>query len=226
LIEQLLTPASDGVRVQAEEFGENAIASVSQLDGFQPGEQTTLLLVEQAIEKQDRRFQFIGRYLESGGIGQQRNRLGGLPGAELIAILSAISGGVQESSGHLGAAQTLGAHQIVEGILDLNVENVGQFIGEPAARGLVDEGLDGGDESAVTGKPNCIVGPQANVVETGGFAEGIVTAAMGIAGEVIQELELSKDGEVGVGAESRFEFGQSSDFVPQEMFAESLWVER
>ena len=60
----------------------------------------------------------------------------------------------------------------MEGILDLNVENVGQFIGEPAARGLVDEGLDGGDESAVTGKPNCIVGPQANVVETGSFAEG------------------------------------------------------
>jgi hypothetical protein len=56
----LLTSASDGVRVQAEEFGENTIASVSQLDGFQPGEQTTLLLVEQAVEKQDGRFQFIG----------------------------------------------------------------------------------------------------------------------------------------------------------------------
>jgi hypothetical protein len=179
LIKQLLTSASDGVRVQAEEFGENAIASVSQLDGFQPGEQTTLLLVEQAVEKQDGRFQFIGRYLESGGIGQQRNRLGDLPGAELIASLPAISGGVQESSGHLGAAQTVGAHEIVEGILDLNVENVGQFIGEAAVRGLVDEGLDGGDESAVTGKPNCIVGPQANVVETGGFAESIITAAMG-----------------------------------------------
>jgi hypothetical protein len=48
---------------------------------------------------------------------------------------------------------------------------------------------------------------------------------MGIAGEVIQELKLSKDGEVGAGAESRFEFGQSSDFVAQEMLAESLGVE-
>jgi hypothetical protein len=105
------------------------------------------------------------------------------------------------------------------------MENVGQFIGEPAARGLVDEGLDGGDKGAITGKPNCIVGPQADVVEAGGFAEGIVTAAMGIAGEVIQELELSKDGEVGAGAESGFEFGQSSDFVAQEMLAESLGVE-
>jgi len=213
------------VRVQAEEFGQNAIASVSQLDRFQPSEQATLLLVKQAVEKQDGGFQFIGRYLESGSIGQQRNRLGGLPGAELIACLPAIGGGVEESSGHLEAAQTVGAHEIVEGILDLSMENVGQFIGEPAVRGLVDEGLDGGDEGAITGKPNCIVGPQADIVEAGGFAEGIVTAAMGIAGKVIQELELSKDGEVGGGAESGSEFGQSSDFVAQEMLAESLRVE-
>ena len=51
-------------------FGQNGIATVSQLDRFQPGEQAALLLVEQAVEKQDGRFQFIGRYLKSGGIGQ------------------------------------------------------------------------------------------------------------------------------------------------------------
>src|SRR5258707_176495 len=83
----------------------------------------------------------------------------GLPGAELIASLPAIGGGVKKSSGHLGAAQTLGAHEIVEGILDFSMENVGQFVSEPAARGLVDEELDSGDEGAVTGKPNCIVRP-------------------------------------------------------------------
>ena len=220
-----MASASDGVRVQAEEFGQNAIASVPQLDGFQSGEQATLLLVEQAIEKQDGRLQFLGRYLKSGGVGQQRNRLGGLPGAELIASLPAIGGGVKESPGHLGAAQTLGAHEIVEGILDLSMEDVSEFIGEPTARGLVDEGLDGGDEGSISGKPNCMMGPQADVVEAGGFAEGIVTAAVGIAGEVIQEFELSKDGEVGAGAENRSELRQSSDFVAQEMLAESLGVE-
>jgi hypothetical protein len=113
----------------------------------------------------------------------------------------------------------------VEMILDLSMEDAGQFIGEPAVRGLINERLDGGDEGAVTGKPNGIVGPQADVVEAGGFAEGIVTAAVSIAGEVIQELELSKDGEVGGGAESCFEFGQSSDFVAQEMLAQSFGVE-
>src|SRR5260370_25380837 len=85
-------------------------------------------------------------------------------------------------------------------------------------RGLIDEGLDGGDESAVAGKPNRILGPQACVVEASGFAEGIVAAAMGIAGEVIQKLELAKDGEVGGGTESAFEFGQGCDFVAEEVF--------
>ena len=151
--------------------------------------------------------------------------MGSLPGAELIASLPAIGGNVKESTGHLGAAQTLGAHEIVERVLDLNMENIGQFIGEPTVRGPVDEGLDGGDEGAITGKPDCIVGPQADIVEAGGLAEGIVTAAMGITGEIIQELKLAEDGEIGAGAESGFEFGQGSDFVAQEMLAESLGVE-
>src|SRR5579864_1603919 len=33
--------------------------------------------------------------------------------------------------------------------------------------------------ASIRGKPDCIVGPQADVVEAGGFAEGIVTAAAG-----------------------------------------------
>ena len=160
LIEQLLTAAGDSVRIQAEEFGQNAIATVSQLHGLQTGEQATLLLVEQAVEKHNGGFEFLGRYLENGSIDHQRNRLCGLPGAELIPSLPTIGGSVQEPSSHRRAAQTFRAYQIVEGIVDLGVERVGQFVGEPAARGLSDEGLDGGDESAVAGKPNCIMRPK------------------------------------------------------------------
>src|ERR1700736_4349097 len=105
------------------------------------------------------------------------------------------------------------------------MERVGQFIGEVATQGLIDEGLEGGDESAVAGKPNRILGPQACVVEASGFAEGIVAAAMGIAGEVIQKLELAKDGEVGGGTESAFEFGQGCDFVAAQVLAEGLSME-
>jgi hypothetical protein len=70
-----------------------------------------------------------------------------------------------------------------------------QLVGEAATRGLIDEGFDGGDQRAEAGKPNCIMGLQACIVEAGGFAKGIVAAAMGIAGQVVQELKLAKDGE-------------------------------
>ena len=106
------------------------------------------------------------------------------------------------------------------------MERVGQFVGEPAAWGLIDEGLDGGDESAIAGRPNCMVGLQAGVVEARRFAEGIVTAAMSIAGEVIQELELAKDGEVGRGAQSALEFRQRGDFVAQQVLADGLGIEQ
>jgi len=106
------------------------------------------------------------------------------------------------------------------------MERIGQFVGEPAAWGLIHKGLDGGNQGAEAGKPYCIVGPQAGLVETGGFAEDIVAAAMGIAGQVTQELELAKDGEIGSGAESLFEFGKCRDFLTQQVFAEGLGIER
>jgi hypothetical protein len=109
--------------------------------------------------------------------------------------------------------------------LDLSMERVGQLVGEPAARGLIDEGLDGGNQSAVAGKANCVVRPQAGVIEADGFAEGIVGAGMGLSGQVIQELELAKDGEFGSGAKSVFEFGQGSDLVAQQVLAEALGIE-
>src|ERR1039457_5304192 len=221
----LLPSAGDSMRIQGEEFGQDAIAAMSQLDRFQAGEQATLLFVEQAIEKQDSRFEFFGRYLKSGSIGYQRNRLGGLPGTELVPRLPAIGGSVQETSCYLRAAQTFGAPQIVEGILDFGMEYVGQFIGEPTARGMIDKGLNGGDESAVAGKPKCIVRPQAGVVETGSFAEGGIPAAVRRAGPGMQALEFAKDGGVGTGAESGFQLGQRGDFVAQEVLADGLGVE-
>jgi hypothetical protein len=62
------------------------------------------------------------------------------------------------------------------------MEHIGEFIGKPAARGLIDKGLDGRHQRAIAGKPNCVMRPQAGVVEADRFAKSIVTAAMGIAG--------------------------------------------
>src|SRR5487761_84932 len=137
----------------------------------------------------------------------------------------AIGGRVEKAASDLGAAKTIGAHQIVEGIVDFGMERVRQFVGEPAVRGLIDQGLNSGHQSAMAGKPDGIVGPQAGVVKAGSFAEGIVTAAMGIAGQVIQELEFAEHSEIGTGAESHFQFGQSGDFIAQQMLTDGLRVE-
>ena len=59
---------------------DHAIASVSQLDRFQPSVQPALLLVKQTVEQQDCRFQFIGRNLQSAGysrVGTGPGRCGG-----------------------------------------------------------------------------------------------------------------------------------------------------
>jgi len=66
------------------------------------------------------------------------------------------------------------------------MECVRQFVGEAATWGLMDKGFDGGDERAVTGEPDRIVGPQTGVVEAGGFTEGVIASAVGITGEVVE----------------------------------------
>ena len=69
LIEQLLTTTGDGMGIQAEEFGHDAIAALSQLHRLQASEQTPLLFIEEAVEKQDGSLELIGGYAQSGGVG-------------------------------------------------------------------------------------------------------------------------------------------------------------
>jgi len=88
----------------------------------------------------------------------------------------------------------------------------------------MDKGFDGGDERAVPGKPDCLMGPQTVVVEAGRFTEGVVATAMSVAGKVVERLELAKDGKVNGGAENVFEFRQSSDFVAQQVLAKDSGV--
>ena len=79
-----MASASDGVRVEAEEFGQNANATVSQLDGFQAGEEAALLLVQHTVKQQDGGLEFLRRNLKGGGVGHQRNGTRRLSGADLI----------------------------------------------------------------------------------------------------------------------------------------------
>jgi hypothetical protein len=69
LIEQLLASAGDGVRIQAEEFGQDTVATVPQFDRFHASEQAALLFVQQTVEQHNGGLEFMGRNLKSGGIG-------------------------------------------------------------------------------------------------------------------------------------------------------------
>ena len=104
LIQQLLASAGDGVRIQAEEFGHDTVAAVPQFGGFEAGEQTALLLVQQTVEQHNGGLEFMGRNLESGSVGHQRNGQCGLSSADLIPRLPVLGRNVEEASGHLGAA--------------------------------------------------------------------------------------------------------------------------
>src|ERR1700736_1549972 len=89
----------------------------------------------------------------------------------------------------------------------------------------MDKGFDGGDERAVPGKPDCLMGPKTVIVEAGRFTESVVAAAMSVAGKVVERLELAKDGQVSGGAENVFEFRQSSDFAWPQVLARDLGAE-
>lgn len=48
--------------------------------------------------------------------------------------------------------------------------------------------------------------PALVAVEAGDFAQGLVSAAMGVAREVVQRLEFAEDGDVDGGPERKFQF--------------------
>ena len=111
-VQQLLTTASDSVRVQAQEIAEQGVAAVSQSDGFQAGKQAALLFVEQAIEEDDRGLDLVGRDFEVGSVNGQRNRLGAAPSHGLVTPTGCLDRGIEELAVDFGPAQTFPLHQV------------------------------------------------------------------------------------------------------------------
>src|ERR1700681_4495231 len=58
--------------------------------------------------------------------------------------------------------------------------------------------------------------PQSLVVETSDFTEGIVSTAMGVAGDIIQRLEFAEDRQIDSGAEGLFQFIEGGDLATQQ----------
>jgi hypothetical protein len=75
LIQELLTAAGDGVRIQTEKIAEQDIAAMAHPDGLQSGKQSPLLFVQQTLEQEDCGLEFVGRQLERGSLDSQGNGL-------------------------------------------------------------------------------------------------------------------------------------------------------
>ena len=135
LIEQLLAAAGNGVRVQAEEIAEQGVAAMTQADGLQAGKQAALLFVEQAIEQQDGGLEFIGGNLEGDRMNRQRHCLSAAASQDLFATIGRIDGGVEKLAIDFGSAQTPLRHQMAERLLNLGMQDIGQFMGVIAVGG-------------------------------------------------------------------------------------------
>ncbi|MGH9454103.1 MAG: hypothetical protein ACRD2O_09070 [Terriglobia bacterium] len=81
---------------------------------------------------------------------------------------------------------------LLQRILHFDVQAGSQLSGEVSARGGMDESFGGGQQRAETGEPDVLPRPQSAIVKAGDFAQGIVSAARGVAGEIIQPFEFAE----------------------------------
>src|SRR5450759_4786642 len=103
-----------------------------------------------------------------------------------------------------------------------DVQGARQFIGEKAARGTIDEPFGGGQQRAASREPDVCLRPQSKVVKPGDFTQRIVSAAMGVAGQVIERFELAEDGDVDGVAEGLLHFVEGGDLIAQQKRAQCI----
>ena len=66
------------------------------------------------------------------------------------------------------------------------------------------------------GEPHVAEGPQAKLVEAGDLGEGVIGAAMGVAGQIGQTAEVTEDGHGDLGSEGGFEIEHGEDAALEE----------
>src|SRR5258708_39260489 len=102
------------------------------------------------------------------------------------------------------------------------MQDRGQFFGKISRVRAADERLGGGQQGTVAGEPSRRGGPQAISSETGDLAKRIETAAMRVAGQVVEFLELSEDSKVNVCAKGPFQIGKGCDFVAKQQLSQGI----
>ena len=212
------------MRVQVKKVGQLTIAAMAQFERFQSGIQAALLFVQQTIEQEDSGFQFVRRNLQPGGIHHGGDGLDAAASQELSAAADRIAGAVEIQAGNELAGDPALRDQVMERVLHFDMQALGQFFGEIALRGMIHPGLGGGEQRAVTREPDRLMRPQSIGVEAGDLTEGVVSSAMGIAGEIVEWLEFSEDGQVDRGAKGTFEFIEGGDLGLPQVLTQDIGV--
>jgi hypothetical protein len=99
LIQQLVAAAGDGVRIEAQKFGQHAVAAVAEFHGFQAGVQAALLLVQKTVEQDYGGFHLIGRHFQTVGIDHRGNALVATTCQRLSLVDGWIDGSIEEQVG-------------------------------------------------------------------------------------------------------------------------------
>jgi hypothetical protein len=159
-----------------------------------------LLLVQRAEEEHDRRLHCIGyRFLFSQTTGQAGFGLPHAPSQQLALTQSRIGRTVQIQPAYGLPSDSLLLKQPQQGCLGPDMQQVVQFFHEIAALGSLDEGLSGGQQSALAGEPDGMERPQAIRIEARGFVQVVIAPSMGVAGSIGELLQLTKDRHVDFG---------------------------
>ena len=210
--------------VQVKKLSQLTIPAMPQFERFQSGVEPALLFVEQTIEQEDRGFQFVRRNLQPGGIPQGGDRLDAAACQELSAAADWIAGGIKIQAGDELANNATLLNEVIECVLHFDVQALGQFFGEIALRGMLHPGFGSGEQCAVTREPDSLMRPQSIRVEAGDWTQCVVTSAMGIAGEIVELLQFSEDGQVDRGTESALEFVKGGDFGLEQVLTQDVRV--
>ena len=196
---QLRAASGDGLAIQPEQAGHPLIAAMPPRQALQPSVQAALLFVQQTVKEHLGRLPFILR---------RRLRLARGP---LLLPPPALVGAIKIAAAQFPAVEPALLHQPPQGVLGRHLHHRVQFVGEAARRGLGHQRSRRVQQRAVAGKVDVPISPQPGLVVLGQGIQGVIGAAMGVAGAIRQGGQFAEDGDRHGGSQGRFELGQRDD---------------
>src|ERR1035437_7904735 len=154
------------------------------------------------------------------------------PGFPREPVVPAIGDGARshlenstETPGDLLAGNAPLLDQLKQGIFHFDVQDQLQFICEVALGSCADEGFQGRDQMAPPREPHLVKGPKALGIKLRDLVEGVVAAAVGVAGAIGKFFQLAKHRDVDGGSQGLFQLGQGGDFPHAEEVAQTIGEE-